>query len=403
MRWSEPVTISGRTVAPRRVLPLVPAAMVLTYAGITILRPALPKNTAFVDPLIFVLSFGGLYRMIKQGSPATVCGAKALPWLWLILIGSFLGLAGVGMAFWGTSDLLVSYMAFLSLFAFWHLIYLDRLEKYAVIGTEIGMGIVVFGLVFGPTTLRAQAYFAQPNYPGHYMVMATAVVLFSSRRRWVKTLAIIALLITIWQTGSFGAIAMSLTMIGVLVWRNMTGNSAVLVAFLFVVAVGAIFLAAGPQTPLTGGSFNVSGSLNTTRLDRSSNSRYNLWDQGFAALATHPFGVGPNGVKSRQLALYTDGRTPLPLHNDALSYLVERGPIGLIGLIGLWVVLWRCAKKRGFVRMLILGAVVESVFRQTMHYRHVWLFLAVGFVLDARRTEQEQAEVVDDDHVLASA
>ena len=38
-----------------------------------------------------------------------------------------------------------------------------------------------------------------------------------------------------------------------------------------------------------------------------------------------------------------------------------------------------------------------------MHYRHVWLFLAVGFVLDARRTEQEQAEVVDDDHVLASA
>jgi O-antigen ligase len=386
------VTITGRRVVPKRVLPLVPAAMVVTYAGITILRPALPKNTAFVDPLIFVLSFGGLYRMIKQGSPATVCGAKVLPWLWVILIGSFLGMVGVGMAAWGTTDLLVSYMAFLSLFAFWHLIYLDRLEKYAIIGTEIGMGIVLFGLVFGPTSVRASAYFAQPNYPGHYMVMAAAIVLFSSPRRWVKVLAVVAVLITIWQTGSFGAIAMSLTMIGVLVWRKMTGSSAVLVAAMFAFVVGAIFLGVGPQTPLTGGSFDVSTSLNTTRLNRTSNSRYNIWDQGMTALASHPFGVGPNGVKSRKIALFTNGQ-PILLHNDALNYLVERGPIGLIGLIGMWVVLWRFAKKRGLVRMLILGILVESVFRETLHYRHLWLFLALAFVLDARRTEVERSEV----------
>ena len=38
---------------------------------------------------------------------------------------------------------------------------------------------------------------------------------------------------------------------------------------------------------------------------------------------------------NRQLAFLQGD--PLQVHDDAFSYLVERGPIGLIGFVGLWV------------------------------------------------------------------
>ncbi len=37
---------------------------------------------------------------------------------------------------------------------------------------------------------------------------------------------------------------------------------------------------------------------------------------------------------------------------------------------------------------MIVSLVVASLFRQTMHYRHVWLLLALALVLDNRRSDE---------------
>ena len=103
-------------------------------------------------------------------------------------------------------------------------------------------------------------------------------------------------------------------------------------------------------------------------------------------------GVGPAGVVNRKIALLNG--QPLQVHDDMLSFLVERGPIGLIGLIGLWVVIWRCAKPRGIARLMIVSLFVASLFRQTMHYRHMWLLLALALAYDNRRSDAEALDQV---------
>jgi O-antigen ligase len=367
---------------------LVKAALFLTFAGIVVLRPALPRNTAFVDPLIALMCFLGIVQMIYRGSPATTAFGKCMPWLWLILLGSLIGLYGVGFALWGTTDLVVTYMAFLSFFTYWHIMYTTHTERYAIYGTVIGMIVVDFALMTGGGQYRQQAYFAQPNYPGHYMIMATTIMLFWTKNAWLKALAILAFAISVYETGSFGSLAFAGVLLLVWAWRSMTKNSAILVVALIAILLGAVFYATGAEQAVTKNGFNVSSSLNSTRFDRSSSSRYDLWAQGWKAWVEHPAGVGPNGVVSRKLAIGYG--INLPVHNDLLSYLVERGPIGLIGLIGLWVAIWRRGRPRGIARMLILGIVIASLFRQTMHYRHMWLFLALAFVMDSRRAEQDE-------------
>ena len=137
----------------------------VSYAGIVVLRPSLPHNTAFVDPLLAVVSFGALLSMGRQGSPATVAAVKALPWIWLIIVGSLVGLATVGLAFWGVSDLLVSLFAFLTFFAFWHLVYLHHMERYAVWGTAVGLAVTTFTVV-SSNRLRSQGSVRPAQLPG---------------------------------------------------------------------------------------------------------------------------------------------------------------------------------------------------------------------------------------------
>ena len=88
---------------------------------------------------------------------------------------------------------------------------------------------------------------------------------------------------------------------------------------------------------------------------------------------------------------------PLEIHNDALGYLVERGVLGLIGYIGFWVVVWKASRPGGLARMLIIGSLVQGMFRETFHYRHMWLIIALAFVMDGRKTDAEEAELAVED------
>jgi len=363
--------------------------MVAAYAGVAILRPALPSNLAFVDIVIAAICLVSLLSMAMVGSPATRAGAKALPWLWLILVGSFLGMASIGITGWGLADLVRTNFAVLAFFCIWHLMYVAHLERYAIWGTAIGLGITSLALLVQPFRYRGKAFFEHPNYAGHYCVMAAFLLFFAGKRWYFHALAAFGLAMAIWQTGSFGAIAMSLSMLAVVLVRSLTRNTAVLAVGLIFVAIVSLFLLSpgGDSVSVGNGTWQINSSISSTRLDKSQGSRFQLWGDAWNAFAKEPLGVGPDGVHQRQIAILNGH--PLEIHNDALGYLVERGVLGLIGFIGLWVVIWRAARKGGLARMFIVGALVQGMFRETFHYRHMWLIIAVAFVIDSRRQQAD--------------
>jgi len=363
--------------------------MVAAYAGVAILRPALPSNLAYVDIVIAAICLVSLLSMAMVGSPATRAGAKALPWLWLILVGSFLGMASIGITGWGLADLVRTNFAVLAFFCIWHLMYVAHLERYAIWGTAIGLGITSLALLVQPFRYRGKAFFEHPNYAGHYCVMAAFLLFFAGKRWYFHALAAFGLAMAIWQTGSFGAIAMSLSMLAVVLVRSLTRNTAVLAVGLIFVAIVSLFLLSpgGDSVSVGNGTWQINSSISSTRLDKSQGSRFQLWGDAWNAFAKEPLGVGPDGVHQRQIAILNGH--PLEIHNDALGYLVERGVLGLIGFIGLWVVIWRAARKGGLARMFIVGALVQGMFRETFHYRHMWLIIAVAFVIDSRRQQAD--------------
>jgi O-antigen ligase len=379
------------TEPPSRPALLLQVSIVAAYAGVAILRPALPSNLAYVDVVIAAVCLVSLLAMAKAGSPATRAGAKAMPWLWLILVGSFLGMASIGITGWGLADLVRTNFAVLAFFCFWHLMYVARLERYAIWGTAIGLSITSVALLVQPFQYRGKAFFEHPNYAGHYSVMAAFLLFFAGKRWYFQAIAAFGLAMAIWQTGSFGAIAMSLSMLAVVLVRSLTRNTAVLAAGLIVLAVVGLFLTSpgADSVSFGNGSWQVNGSISSERLDKSQGSRWAVWSNAWNAFAKEPLGVGPDGVHQRQIAILNGH--PLEIHNDALGYLVERGVLGLVGFIGFWVVIWRSARRGGLARMFIVGALVQGMFRETFHYRHMWLIIAVAFVIDSRRQEADDA------------
>lgn len=129
-------------------------------------------------------------------------------------------------------------------------------------------------------------------------------------------------------------------------------------------------------------------SIVVGRADRSSSGRFDLWMGGIEVLRERQvlaIGIGPENF--RHVA-----RQGKQLHNDALAFIVERGVIGLIGLLLLCAV--AVARALTLVRRVALrpaelsaslvvfvaalaAALVESLTHQVFHFRAMWCVLAL--------------------------
>ena len=87
------------------------------------------------------------------------------------------------------------------------------------------------------------------------------------------------------------------------------------------------------------------------------------------------------------------------------QYTVERGVIGLFGLLLLWYALLRMSPAGSSARALVLAFIFGEIFRETMHYRHLWMFFAIALVsAELERRREPEALCVDGPqavHVLA--
>ena len=144
------------------------------------------------------------------------------------------------------------------------------------------------------------------------------------------------------------------------------------------------------------------------RAERSSEGRFDLWQQGMDAYLEHDvflWGVGPENFR-------VVGQKGKQLHNDFLAFSVERGLIGTLGLVLFAVIaVGRAAyivlltykypgrSRLGVVVFLgaIIAAIVESLTHQTFHFRELWVVLAFQeAMLYKIKTSESEVEPIPD-------
>lgn len=393
--------VAPRERTSRRAMRLLIAVV---YFTIIFQRSALPYNSAIADLFIAAALFIGLVWMNRQTSLATDLLRKCSFWIWLIVLGSLLGLIGFGLAFWAFSSLARLLAALLAFFAFIHLfVTRSRLVRSAIIGTWAGWGLTIFWLVVieGYGSTRPTAFFSHPNYPGHYLVAAGCILFAYHRSLRMRAFILAFSALGVFATASFGAMAMGIALVAVGLYR-VVGRQVVALAIVVVSLFALVVLLFGFEVQIEAdeSTLEVNETVNPDRFDRSRDGRLELWRNGFDSWTERPMGVGPDGVKQREIGIRTTNakKGAYEIHADALGYLVERGVIGIVGYLGLWITLWRVAERRGVARALIISLLAAGLFRETMHYRHGWLLLAVAFAMDYQR-KQARRQVVAADQV----
>jgi O-antigen ligase len=136
------------------------------------------------------------------------------------------------------------------------------------------------------------------------------------------------------------------------------------------------------------------------RAQDSSEGRYFIWKAGFESFINNPLGmgIGPGGFKET-------GGVEAELHSDYLSFLVERGIIGFIGLlslVGTVVSMLRHCIKNAHSEQEFLWAVglcaiflfilINALTHEVMHFRHVWF----AFALIAAQEKLIRKELIAD-------
>jgi O-antigen ligase len=147
-----------------------------------------------------------------------------------------------------------------------------------------------------------------------------------------------------------------------------------------------------------------------SRFQKTSFTRSHILRTGIDVFIKNPlgYGIGPAGFKEVGPEIERFRSTPkkMGLHNDWLSFLVERGIIGFFGIVLLFGaiarMLFRIMKTVDSKRelMWVIGlygmfifALSFSLTHETLHFRHVWcLFalIAVEYKLRKKKGEQKQ-------------
>jgi hypothetical protein len=235
-------------------------------------------------------------------------------------------------------------------------------------------------------SVRAVGTFRNPNYPGHFLLCAMLLLVYVPWRRSIRLAILAVFAYGLLRTGSFSTLPFFAAVAGYWIWVRLgqfAGDARMLARGFSTAGVVAVVLLSSSHIPI----FDLGSGLTTSRFEKSSSGRYRLWSEGADIWRHHPLGIGPDGITNRGIARKV-GKAEI--HSDTLDTLVAGGPLALFGLLGMVVVIWRVAPPRSASRALLFGLIVDSVFRQTWNFRHMWLALAIAIALDRHRWAQER-------------
>lgn len=233
---------------------------------------------------------------------------------------------------------------------------------------------------------RPAGFFLDPVWAALFQLLGFVPLLLLGLRRGWSLLLSILLLLSIIATASLGALGSfaGASVVAVLILLHMGGYRKFLAWLVGVVTLtaGLLFfsLTLAPQVLA-----NLE-NLTTERAAHTLAERIYLWAGGTDVLFSPQaiLGVGPNNYRD-----FLENKT---LHNDPLEFGVERGVIGLLGLVLLAAEALNNAVKilrkqiksgdmgppSGVIFMAMLVAVfLESNAHQIFHFRTVWLGLAL--------------------------
>jgi len=264
-----------------------------------------------------------------------------------------------------------------------------------------------------------------PNLAASYMMTSFFVLLASPwpRRRPARLCAAGFLLLAVYVTGSNGALFGLIAGMAALAVAACLRGSRTPRQHLQVVGaatvIGVAMLATGlvligiPQVGVAdvqAVAARERGGLlqgNLGRLDRSVSSRLTIWSNAWNGTGSRVLvGVGPDAAAKIPFGTRTVGRG---LHNDYLAFLIERGLLGLLGLLAFCAIMlqwsgrllaqspqeeaggrWSAAGLAGAV----VANLVLATNHESFHFRHVWVLF--GLIWAANRLLLEQAAAVQD-------
>lgn len=363
-----------------------------------------PVRVPYMVP-VFMISLGSLVAMtfaLNPAASALAIAQDAYLFAWFIMLVHLMrsrDLTPIQKAWMWAGNLIALYGLFV-LVADSHLSLLDMVR---------------------PKGRRLVSTFYDPNMAAGYLVMCLFFTMSLTRKvnpllRWGS---IGLMLLGIVASKSNGG-ALSL-IVGLAVWALMrartrrapslligaAGLMAACVALLAVWLIAGLGLGSAELSSFEANSF-------LARASHSSEGRFTIWKNLEDTYRHHPLGIGPGN--SSQLTVSVAQRLrPGSLqakeaHNDYLAYAIERGPLGILGLLLLLAAafgkLYAAARPPeagagaagdalGSLVAAAAGALAASAVHgltiEVLHFRHFWMLMAIVCVIDAM-AKGERAE-----------
>jgi O-antigen ligase len=357
--------------------------VVASYIGTAFIRvqavPAL--RIAVVDVLLALALFVGC-RYLRHGNPASDLLGKVMPWAFLYVSANFLALLSIGLTVWAvdqlTRDLFVMAVFFTFAAYFFERPAARRLMWLMVPVMAVWLSITT---VVGTSDVRQGGFFDNPNYAAHFIMAALVCVLAGDYSRRLKVVVLVLTIPGALATGSFASFvfAGAVGLYTIWWWIGRFSLQIKTVTRIALVCALPLLVMAGwgrfQQVEEAGGSV---GNVDTARFDRSSGVRTRIWQEAIHIAIEHPLGIGNGGFVMRtDVVPAVEGVGHAEVHNDYIAILVESGLLGLVGIGGVVVLIWRAGRPHGPTRLLLVGLLATGLTREVINFRHSWVLLAL--------------------------
>jgi O-Antigen ligase len=417
---STPVQHDGPTATEfvRTRIDVMPLFVGAAVALLPVLRPAGPGNTAVADVFLVAVVAFGLLRISRNNLEIRLpygTGAALMmfggiiaamladaPWTSVLVLAQdlLLLLWACALALGARDVTLVA-----ALVRTWCFV----APAYAAVMVVAYLG-GVSGLagVTADNGARAAYTFPDPNLAANWLVVSILVMVACQRPRdaALRAAAIAVMLLAIVFTGSNGGmVTLVVGAISAVALHSLRLQG--LLAGIRVLALACLFafgtwVYVVPHVDMTALREHASASVpllrdSIGRSDESSSTRQELVSEGIGLwFSSDGTGFGP----ARTKATLTRIQSPYSkeAHDDYLATLLERGPLGVVGLILFVGAVWtRCARlARSSLppayaavvpRPWILAAAapafaVSATFYEVLHFRHLWTWLGLVAALE---------------------
>jgi O-antigen ligase len=339
---------------------------------------------------------------------------RRAPPLVVYLLGAFLVLNMLAAA-WapslGTSVFFVAITTYLMAFGLWLTGYVNssdrarRVMECVTIGATVIAGLTLTALFLpfpGSHVLtypsRAKGLFEDPNVFGAFMSIPLALALAELveprllrwRRPWLFLIVMLsgaAILFSFSRAAWLNALIVVATMITLYTLRRESGRQVVAMVGVGLAAAAVLI----PFVVLTG---STSFLLGRAQLQTYDTARFHGQDASFELARTHVFGVGP-GQYAQDIGIAA--------HSTYLRALGEEGVLGFILIVALFLVTLILAWgnvvagrttfgiSSGLLLGLWVGLIANSIFIDTLHWRHLWLVAGLIWAGSTRSAIREIA------------